>query len=63
MPDRLAAGQQVQIRYREIALFQDLYDGFADSAGGANNGDIEGLVQGSTSDETWGAALYRAQPR
>jgi hypothetical protein len=59
MPGRFAAGEQVQIADREVALFENLHERFADSTGGADHGNIKGLAHGSTSGETGGAALYR----
>ena len=46
MPGRLAAGQQVQAAYREVLLFEDLHQGFANGAGGADHGNIKGLGHG-----------------
>ncbi|MNC08446.1 hypothetical protein D3C75_560340 [compost metagenome] len=43
---RLAAGQQVQVADREIALFENLHECFADSTGGADHGNINGLAHG-----------------
>ncbi|CAI8934136.1 hypothetical protein EMIT0P294_30529 [Pseudomonas sp. IT-P294] len=59
MTGGFAAGQQVQISHRKIALFEYLHERFADSTGGADHGNIKGLAHGSTSGETGGAALYR----
>ncbi|MGH8376671.1 MAG: hypothetical protein ACRER6_15590, partial [Pseudomonas sp.] len=39
--------------------FKNLHERFADSTGGADHGNINGLAHGLTSGETAGAALYR----
>ncbi|VVN42638.1 hypothetical protein PS682_05601 [Pseudomonas fluorescens] len=43
---RVAACQQIQGTDREIQLFEDLHQGFANGTGGADHGDIKGLGHG-----------------
>ncbi len=47
----------MQIRHGEITLFEQLHQGFADAASGADHGDIETTGHGDASDEI-STALY-----
>ena len=56
LSSRFAAGQQMQILHRKLTLFEQFDQRFADVAGGADHGDIDGLTHELTYD-TEGAAL------
>jgi hypothetical protein len=47
----------MQLANRKIALFKNLDDGFADSTGGADNGDVKGLAHAKTSGKTGSGTL------
>jgi hypothetical protein len=47
----------MQLSDREIALFKNLDDGFADSTGGADHGNIKGLIHAKTSGKTGSGTL------
>ena len=51
-PRRVAARQQVQGAHRELQLFENLHQGFANGTGSADHGDFKGLGHGIASGIT-----------